>query len=58
VERRTVNLSAYPDLVVIDLGLRVNALRGIARFLGYWRDFESLERWPRSEPHRAYGGSS
>lgn len=86
VERRTVDLSAYPDLVVIYLGMRVNALRGIKTLLGfgprisdsvaakpegllqhesiiysmfpphlgmrqYWRDFDSLERWSRSEPH-------
>lgn len=87
VERRTVDLSAYPDLVVIYLGMRVNVLRGFARLIGlgpkidraveaqpdglllherfafsprhfgmrqYWRDFESLERWARSEPHRAW----
>lgn len=29
VTRETVDLSAYPDLVVIYLGLRVNAWRGI-----------------------------
>jgi hypothetical protein len=89
VERRTVDLSAYPDLVVIYLGMRVNAWRGLktvfklgpqidqswkARPDGlllhenlifsivplhggmrqYWRDFESLERWSRSEPHRIW----
>jgi hypothetical protein len=87
MDRRTVNLSDYPDLVVIYLGMRVNALRGITTLLGfgpklaavsqampdgllahdtiiyslfpphvgmrqYWRDFESLETWARSEPHR------
>jgi len=41
--RRTVDLSAYPDLVVIYLGMRQ-----------YWRDFESLEAWARSEPHREW----
>jgi len=89
VDRRTVDLSAYPDLIVIYLGLRVNALTGIKKALGlgpqiaksvadkpdglllhedlifslfpphlgmrqYWRDFESLERWTRSEPHRQW----
>lgn len=89
VERRTVDLSAYPDLVVIYLGMRVNALAGLKTVLGigpriadsvraqpdglllhesilfsliplhlgmrqYWRDFEALERWTRSEPHRAW----
>jgi len=84
-KRETVNLSEYPDLVVIYLGMRVNALTGIKTLLGfgpkisravsgkpdglllhenllyslrhfgmrqYWRDFESLEAWSRSEPHR------
>jgi hypothetical protein len=86
VERQTVDLSNYGDLVVIYLGMKVNALAGIKTLLGfgprisnavgqkpegllchefflfsvfplhlgmrqYWRDFESLERWSRSEPH-------
>jgi Domain of unknown function (DUF4188) len=86
VERRTVDLSSYPDLVVIYLGMKVNAITGVKTLLGfgpkisdsaaatpdglllhesmiyslvpphvgmrqYWRDFESLERWARSEPH-------
>ena len=83
-KRETVDLSQYPDLVVIYLGMRVNALTGIKTVLGfgpkisgavdarpdglllheslfyslrhfgmrqYWRDFESLETWSRSEPH-------
>ena len=89
VERRTVDLTAYPELVVIYLGMRVNALRGLKMLFGlgpqidrswkarpdglllheavyfsllplhigmrqYWRDFESLERWSRSEPHRIW----
>ncbi|MDP9114931.1 MAG: DUF4188 domain-containing protein [Acidobacteriota bacterium] len=89
VDRRTVDLSAYPDLVVVYLGMRVNALSGIKRLLGlgpqiadsvkaqpaglllhesllfslfplhtgmrqYWRDYESLERWTRSAPHREW----
>ena len=89
VNRRTVDLSSYPDLVVIYLGLRLNALAGLKRIfqLGpqiadsvkaapdglllhesivysifplhtgmrqYWRDYESLERWTRSEPHRLW----
>lgn len=82
--RETVDLSAYPDLVIIYLGMRVNRLTGIKTVLGlgpkisaaveakpdglllhenllyslrhlgmrqYWRDFESLEAWSRSEPH-------
>jgi hypothetical protein len=86
VNRQTVDLSAYPGLVVIYLGMRVNTLTGLKTLIGfgpkiarsvaeqpdglllhenlmyslfpahvgmrqYWRDFESLERWARSEPH-------
>src|SRR5437773_12107088 len=90
VDRKTVDLSAYPDLVVIYLGMRVRTLAGIKRLLGlgpqiekagagrpdgllhyenniifslfplhlgmrwYWRDFASMERWARSEPHRLW----
>ncbi|WP_373973735.1 DUF4188 domain-containing protein [Chitinibacter sp. SCUT-21] len=89
VQRRTVDLSAYPDLVVVYLGLRVNAWTGLKTLFGlgpkiakaikdqpdgllrhedlvfslfpphvgmrqYWRDFESLERWARSDPHRQW----
>lgn len=86
-ERQSVDLSAYPDLVVVYLGFRVStwrgaqALFGIGRKLGdlnrekpegllahetliyainhigvrqYWRDFESLEAFTRSEPHRTW----
>jgi hypothetical protein len=82
--RETVDLSQYPDLVVIYLGMRVNVLTGFKTLLGfgprisnavaarpeglllhenlfyslrhfgmrqYWRDFDSLEAWSRSEPH-------
>lgn len=86
VQRQTVDLSAFPDLVVIYLGMRVNALAGLKTIMGfgpriknavgqkpdglllhepiiysvfpmhagmrqYWRDFDSLEHWSRSEPH-------
>src|SRR5262249_14459656 len=34
VDRRTVALSAYPGLVVVYLGMRVNALTGIKTMLG------------------------
>jgi len=33
VERRTVDLSAYPDLVVIYLGMRVQSIRGLKTVL-------------------------
>ena len=87
VERRTVDLSTYPDLVVIYLGMRVNAWTGLKTVVGFgpkidaavaaqpdglllhesliyslipphlgmrqnWRDFDALERWARSAPHR------
>ena len=35
VERRTVDLSKYPDLVVIYLGMRVNRVTGIKTLLGF-----------------------
>ena len=89
VNRRTVDLSAYPDLVVVYLGMRVNAITGLKTLIGfgpkisksvdnqpdglllhenflfslfpphagmrqYWRDFEALEEWTRSEPHRQW----
>ena len=89
VNRRTVDLSQFPDLVVIYLGMRVNALTGIKTLLGfgpkisqsvadkpeglllhepflfslfpphvgmrqYWRNFESLEKWSRSDPHKQW----
>jgi hypothetical protein len=89
-ERLTVDLSQYPNLVVIYLGMRVKAFKGIKTLMGlgpqidqagkarpegllhwennivfslwplhvgmrwYWRDFESLETWARSEPHRIW----
>lgn len=86
VERQTIDLTDYPDLIVIFLGMRVSRLRGILRLarMGpqikrswleepdglllhedilwsffplhvgmrqYWRDYDSLERWTRSEAH-------
>ena len=89
LNRRSVDLSSYPDLVVIYLGMRVNAVTGVKTLLGfgpkiansvaanpdglllheilifslfpphlgmrqYWRDFQSLETWSRSEPHRSW----
>src|SRR5438132_5576868 len=90
VDRRSVDLSGFPDLVVIYLGMRVRTLGGIKMLLGlgpqidkagagrpegllhfenniifslfplhlgmrwYWKDFASMERWARSEPHRIW----
>ena len=90
VSRRTVDLTGYPNLVVIYLGMRVRTLASIRMLVGmgpqiakagtegpagllhfengilfslfplhvgmrwYWKDFESMERWSRSEPHRIW----
>lgn len=35
VERKTVDLSGYPDLIVIYLGMRVNRITGIKTLLGF-----------------------
>lgn len=35
VNRRTVDLSGYPDLVVIYLGMRVNSLTGLKTLFGF-----------------------
>jgi hypothetical protein len=35
VDRRTVDLSGYPDLVVIYLGMRMNRITGIKTLLGF-----------------------
>ena len=35
VERRTVDLSGYPNLVVVYLGMRVNRLTGLKTLLGF-----------------------
>lgn len=35
VDRRTVDLSQYPDLVVVYLGMRVNRLTGLKTLLGF-----------------------
>jgi hypothetical protein len=87
VDRRSPDLSGYPDLVVIYLGMQVRTWYGLKTLFGfgprianavggqpdglllhenilwslvpphagmrqYWRDFDGLERWARSEPHR------
>ena len=35
VNRRTVDLTAFPDLVVIYLGMRVNAMTGLKTVIGF-----------------------
>lgn len=90
VDRKTVDLTAYPDLVVIYLGMRVRTVKGMMTLIGngpqidkagearpegllhyengivfsffplhlgmrwYWRDFESMETWARSDTHRLW----
>jgi Domain of unknown function (DUF4188) len=89
VNRQSVDLSGFPDLVVIYLGMRVNRPRGLRTLawigprirrsvlerpdglllhedlifslfpphLGmrqYWRDFDAMERWARSLPHKQW----
>ncbi len=88
-DRQTVDLSGYPELAVIYVGMRVNSLRGLKTLLSvlpevsrsvadrpdgllhseglyfsllpphvvmrqYWRDYDSLETWARSLPHRKW----
>jgi hypothetical protein len=86
-ERNTVDLSAYPDLVVIYLGMRAHSLKGVKTLITfgpkiekavgekpdglllhermlyspihfgmreYWRDFDSLEAWTRTLPHKEW----
>lgn len=88
-DRCTVDLTQFPDLVVIYLGMRVNAFAGLKTLMGlgpkiaksvdeepdglllhenltfslfpphvgmrqYWRDFDALEAWARSDPHRTW----
>lgn len=35
VNRRTVDLSQYPDLVVVYLGMRVNRITGLKTLIGF-----------------------
>ena len=35
VERRTVDLSSFPDLVVVYLGMRVNRVFGLKTLAGF-----------------------
>jgi hypothetical protein len=46
VTRRSVDLSAYPDLVVIILGFRVRRLRGIATLLGIGQGLRQIASDP------------
>jgi Domain of unknown function (DUF4188) len=46
VERQTVDLSKYPDLVVVYLGMRVNRLYGIKTLLGFGPKITSSAQAP------------
>lgn len=47
VNRQTVELSAYPDLVVIYLGMRVNRITGIKTLLGFG---PQISAWAGAKP--------
>jgi hypothetical protein len=55
-DRRTVDLSMYPDLVVIYLGMRVNVLTGFRTLLGFGPKIEAAarERPPGLLHHEAF----
>jgi len=44
VDRQTVDLSGYPDLVVVYLGMRVRRLRGLPTVLGLGPQIEASHR--------------
>jgi hypothetical protein len=44
--RTTVDLAAWPDLVVVLLGFRVGGLRGLPSFLGIGRGLAAIRRTP------------
>jgi hypothetical protein len=44
--RQTVDLSAYPDLVVVYLGMTVNALTGVKTLLGFGLKIDSVAARP------------
>jgi hypothetical protein len=63
VKRTTVDLSGYPDLVVVYLGMRVNLLSGLKTLFGFGPKIQSalrsrhtrglcVRRVERSLPHR------
>ena len=52
VDRQTVDLSAYPDLVVFYLGMRVRRPRGMLRLFGLWPQIQkSWKQRPDGLPH-------
>jgi hypothetical protein len=52
INRRTVDLSEYPDLVVVYLGMRVNRITGLKTLIGFGpRISKSVEEQPDGLPH-------
>jgi hypothetical protein len=59
VERKTVDLSPFPDLVVIYLGMRVNALTGVKTLFGFGPQIKnSVDQKPDGLPHEGQAGRS
>lgn len=50
--RKTVDLSSYPDLVVIYLGMRVNAIAGLKTLFGFGPKIGRSEHLLRSRRSR------
>jgi hypothetical protein len=44
--RQSVDLSAYPDLIVIMLGFRVSSLRGLVSLIGIGKELRSVRENP------------
>ncbi len=52
VDRRAVDLAAFPDLVVIYLGMRVRTLAGIKTLLGFGPQIDKAgAAWPEGLLH-------
>ena len=59
VNRRTVDLSGYPDLVVIYLGMRVNVLAGLKTLLGFGPKIaKSVEAQPDAREFAVFANST
>jgi hypothetical protein len=58
VQRQTVDLSAYPDLVVISLGMRVHRPRGLVYLLGLGPQILSASNGGPAPSRTGGGGNS
>src|SRR5690606_2675781 len=56
MKRRTVDLSDYPDLVVIYLGMRVNVFRGVMTLLGFGPKIAAVGKKKPDGPLAHYWG--